>query len=254
MQPNGKESFRGPVKDAAEARKLSDEYVLGLTKIIASHTINELYGAQVYDEPAIAFAPTPYEKWLTCRIAMEEYGHHVRFKRLADQLGIEEEKLDPSKRHLSIFDYQLKSWTEFVTLKAIVDLAEILQMEDLLECSYEPLKDLSVKLMPEEKYHAGFGRNRMTELCKTPEGKAEVQKAVDIIFPFALPFFGQSKSSNNELFRRWGIKQRTNGMMRGDFICRVEELLKELELEMPPVPKEYQADLEEYKAARVNNN
>ena len=46
-----------------------------------SHAVNELYGAQVFDEPAIALAPTPYAKWLTCRVAMEEYGHHVRFKR-----------------------------------------------------------------------------------------------------------------------------------------------------------------------------
>jgi len=37
---------------------------------------------------AIAYAPTPYAKWLTCRVAMEEYGHHVRFKHSACRMGI----------------------------------------------------------------------------------------------------------------------------------------------------------------------
>ena len=39
------------------------------------------------DIAAIALAPAPYEKWLTCRIAMEEYGHHVHFRRASEDDG-----------------------------------------------------------------------------------------------------------------------------------------------------------------------
>jgi ring-1,2-phenylacetyl-CoA epoxidase subunit PaaA len=178
---------------------------------------------------------------------MEEYGHHVRFKRLADDLQIAQEQLDPTARHLSIFEYELKGWNEFLALKALADLAEILQIEDLLECSYLPLRDLAVAVMPEEKFHAGFGRNRLEQLLPTVGGKRAAQDALDSIFPVILPFFGQSQSRNNELFRRWRVKRRTNGMMRGDFIARVEEMTSELGLRMPPVPEQYQADRAEFR-------
>jgi hypothetical protein len=57
------------VQNAEELLKQPDEYQMLVKKIIVSHAINELAGAITYDEPAIAFAPTPYWKWLTCRTA-----------------------------------------------------------------------------------------------------------------------------------------------------------------------------------------
>ena len=75
------------VNTPAELFEQPAEYQELVKKIIVSHAINELAGATVYDEPAIAFAPTPYWKWLTCRIAMEEYGHHVRFADPASRSG-----------------------------------------------------------------------------------------------------------------------------------------------------------------------
>ena len=249
MGTNGN-PFTGPIENAAAAEAVGEEYKAAVSKIITSHTINELYGARVFDEPAIALAPNPYEKWLTCRIAMEEYGHHVRFRRLADDLGIAAEKLDAgSGRHLSIFEYPLESWPDFLAIKALADLAEILQIEDLLECSYTPLKVVARETMPEEKFHAGFGRNRLDELRATPEGKQRAQHSINRYFPVMLPFFGRRDSRNNAMFRRWGVKQRTNGFMRGDYIARVREMTAALGLEMPPIPDEFAPDLAEFEAA-----
>lgn len=250
MSTNGQSAFEGPVENAADAAEVGEEYKGAISKIIISHTINELYGAQVFDEPAIALAPNPYEKWLTCRIAMEEYGHHVRFRRLADDLGIEENKLDAgSGKHLSIFEYPLEVWPDFLAIKALADLAEILQIEDLLECSYIPLRDIARATMPEEKFHAGYGRSRLEELSKTSEGKTQAQTAINRYFDVMLPFFGRRDSRNNEIFRKWGVKQRTNGFMRGDYIARVRQITGELGLEMPPVPEQYQPDLEEFRSS-----
>ena len=85
-----------PVKNAADLKDQPEEYRLAVEKIVISHAVNELYGAQVFDEPAIRFAPTPYAKWLTCRVAMEEYGHHVRFRELGEQIGLKPASMTPS--------------------------------------------------------------------------------------------------------------------------------------------------------------
>ena len=223
-----------PIKTVAEFAAAPPEFQDAVRRIVRSHSINELYGAQVFDEPAIAFAPTPYAKWLTCRVAMEEYGHHVRFKELGEQLGIPEEQLVPgAKRPLSIFSFPLKSWEEFCVIKLLADMAEILQVEDLLQCAFHPLRDLARMTMPEERFHAKFGRDFCTELCKTAEGRTRVQDAIDRYYPMLPAFFGADKSRNNDAYRRLGIKQRSNEEMRADYIAKAQALVEELGLRLP---------------------
>src|SRR5690349_22910665 len=225
-----------PVKSVQELKGAPEEYQLALRKIVRSHAVNELYGAQVFDEPAIALAPTPYAKWLTCRVAMEEYGHHVRFRELGEQIGVPAEEMTPqAKRPLSIFEFPLKSWEEFCVIKLLADLAEILQVEDLLHCTFHPLRNLARMTMPEERFHAQFGEDFSAELVKTPEGKARLQAAVDEYFPYLPSFFGGSKSRNNEIFRKWNIKQRTNDEMRADFMKRAGEVAAKYGLTLPEV-------------------
>src|SRR5258708_36049890 len=128
------------VKTVAEFAATPAEFQDAIRKIVRSHSINELYGAQVFDEPAIALAPTPYAKWLTCRVAMEEYGHHVRFRELGEQIGIPAGELVPAgKKPLSIFAFPLATWEEFCVIKLLADLAVILQSEHLLHCAFPPL-------------------------------------------------------------------------------------------------------------------
>ena len=148
------------VKTVEELKGCPEEYREAVSKLVISHAINELYGAQVFDEPAIAYAPTPYAKWLTCRVAMEEYGHHVRFKQLGQQMGIPEERMIPGtgKKPLSIFEFPLKTWEEFVAIKLLADLAEILQVEDLLHCTFHPLRNLGNQLGDLNPRHDGVDR------------------------------------------------------------------------------------------------
>ncbi len=148
---------------------------------------------------------------------MEEYGHHLKFNKLARELGLEDPMVG---RTLSVFDYDLRTWTEFVVLKAVVDLAEVLLMEELVLCTYLPLRHLVAKLLPEERFHVSFGRAQTKELARDPERRPEIQQAVDDLVRFTLPFFGRSTSANNELFRRWGVKRTTNDEARAAFIER----------------------------------
>jgi ring-1,2-phenylacetyl-CoA epoxidase subunit PaaA len=222
------------VKTPEEFHSQPAEYQDAVKKIIRSHALNELYGAQVFDEPAIALAPTPYAKWLTCRVAMEEYHHHVRFKELADQIGVRSEEMQPEhKRPLNIFEFPLKTWEEFCAIKMLGDLAEILQVEDLLHCSYVPLRNVARITMPEERFHAQFGLDFCTDLCETRDGKTRIQDAINRFFPGAPLFFGASGSKNNAIYRKYGIKMRTNEDMRADYLARAKDVVEKLGLRLP---------------------
>jgi ring-1,2-phenylacetyl-CoA epoxidase subunit PaaA len=216
-----------------EARAAGPMYVGAAGKVILSHVRNELAGAVAFDEPAIALAPNPREKWLACRIAMEEYGHHLKFARLASDLG-----LDPTNggRTLSVFEYELASWPEFVVLKAIVDLAEVVLMEELVEASYAPLRELVAKLLPEEHFHVSFGTAHAREMAADPELRPVLQQAVDDLVAFTVPFFGRSVSANNEAFQRWGLKHRTNDESRAEWAERSRQVVEDqLGLRFPEV-------------------
>jgi ring-1,2-phenylacetyl-CoA epoxidase subunit PaaA len=229
------------VKTPQDLKSAPDEYRVAVEKLVISHAINELHGARVFDEPAVAYAPNPYAKWLTCRVAMEEYGHHWRFFELGKQMGIADDLMLPEKtqkRPLSIFDYPLASWEEFVAIKLLGDLAEILQVEDLLHCTFHPLRNLARMTMPEEKFHHQFGIDFGRELVKDPAAKARLQDAVNKVFPVMPAFFGRSGSKNNEMFRRWGIKLRTNEDMRADYIKRAKAACDQLGLTLPELKDE----------------
>jgi len=225
------------VRTCAELAEQSEEYRSAVEKLVISHAINELHGARVFDEPAIALAPGPYAKWQTCRVAMEEYGHHCRFFELGREIGIAADRMLPErtrKRPLSLFEHPMDGWEEFVAIKLLGDLAEILQVEDLLHCSFHPLRNLARATMPEEKFHHQFGVEFGGELVKTAAGRARLQKAVDKVFPGVPPFFGSAGSRNNEVFRRTGLKLRTNEDMRRDYIERATAAAAGLGLSLPP--------------------
>ena len=223
------------VKTCDDLKNQPKEYKEAITKIVRSHAVNELYGARVFDEPAIALAPNPYAKWLTCRVAMEEYGHHVRFKELGDQLNIPSDQMTPEgKTPLSIFEFPLETWAEFCVIKLLADLAEILQVEDLLECSFHPLRNVARMTMPEEKFHAKFGEDFTKDLISNEKGKKDIQDAINRYYPMLPAFFGRAGSKNNEIYRKWGIKKRKNEEMLNDYFNLTRDLvIKKLNLELP---------------------
>ena len=228
------------VQTCEQLREAPEEFRIAVEKIVISHAVNEYYGAQVFDEPAVALAPSPYAKWLTCRVAMEEYGHHVRFCELGREMEIEPERMTTQhKRPLSIFEFDLNSWTEFCVIKILADMAEVIQVEDLIRCTFIPLRKLARMTMPEEKFHVQFGLDFTEEILQSEQGFADVQDVVNRYYPMMRKFFGRPNSENNRIYRKWGIKQRTNEAMAEDYVNRISDIVVgKFGLELPS-PVEY---------------
>ena len=214
------------VQTCEELQTAPEEFRVAVEKIVISHAVNEYYGAQVFDEPAVALAPSPYAKWLACRVAMEEYGHHVRFSELGQQMQIAPERMTTKhKKPLSIFEFDLESWTEFCVIKILADMAEVIQVEDLIRCTFIPLRKLARMTMPEEKFHVQFGLDFTEEILQGQGGAQAVQDVVNRYYPMMGKFFGRPNSENNRIYRKWGIKQRTNEDMAADYVNRIEDII-----------------------------
>src|SRR5262249_43422224 len=177
--------------------------------------------------------------WVPARCAMEQYGPPVRVTDPRARSVFPQCEMTPeSHKPLSIFEFPLKTWEEFCVIKLLADLAEILQVEDLLHCTFQPLRNLARMTMPEERFHAQFGKDLCTDMCKTEDGRQKIQAAIDNYFPYLPAFFGRAKSRNNARYRHWGIKQRSNEEMRADYVERARALVEDhLKLKLPPVPE-----------------
>jgi len=60
-----------------------------------------------------------------------------------------------------------------------------------------------------------------------------VQSAIESYAPYLPKFFGAAVSKNNELYRRYGLKERSNEQMREDFLARARSLVDSLGLKLP---------------------
>ena len=67
-------------------------------------------------------------------------------------------------------------------------------------------------------------------------GRRGVQAGINKLFPTLPAFFGRANSKNNELYRKWGIKERTNEEMRTDYLGRARFLVEKLDLTLPALP------------------
>ena len=82
--------------------------------------------------------------------------------------------------------------------------------------------------MPEERFHSEFGIEMCEDIVEKQGEKAKVklQRYVDQLFPHMTRFFGGADSRNNAIYRKWGIKKRTNEEMRDDYVRRAKELVE----------------------------
>jgi len=197
-----------------------------MLNIINIHVVSELYGADCF-ELSILRAPTPEFKMRMAKTVMEEYGHHLRFRKIMDELGIDWNEYARRKGHLTTFDVPIESWTDQAVFLAIVDRAAAHQFRQFVQSPYEPFRQACQETLSEEYGHVGLGMDAVKELLKTEAGRAEVGAALEKWLPVGLQSFGADGSPKSARYRHYGIKQDTNEAMRAayyeqvrGFVCR----------------------------------
>jgi ring-1,2-phenylacetyl-CoA epoxidase subunit PaaA len=207
------ETTRPAKVTAAEFWQQDEEYKDLLLNLINIHVVSELYGADCF-ERSILRAPTPEFKMRMARTVMEEYGHHLRYRKLMEELGLDWQEYAQRKGHLSTFDTPMESWCDQVVFLAIVDRAAAHQFRHFVQCGYEPFRQAAQDTLKEEYGHVGLGMDGVKALLETPEGRADVERALRKWLPVGLQSFGADNSPKNARYRHWGIKQDTNENMR----------------------------------------
>lgn len=210
-----------------------DEFTKLQLNIIAIHVVSEEFGADTFEQ-SILRAPSADMKMRMAKTVMEEYGHHLRFRKLLEELDLDWQEITKDKGHLTTFDVPINNWADQMVFLALVDRAAAHQFRHFIKSPYEPFRRACQETLNEEYGHVGLGMDGVKDLLCTAEGKQEVEKAVMKWLPVGLASFGNVQSRTNERYRHWGLKTDTNEGMRETYYQQVKAFItKDWEVPLP---------------------
>ena len=118
---------------------------------------------------------------------------------------------------------------------ALYDQAGYVLLSDVHATStFGPWKRALAKVDKEETFHLRHGRTWLKKLCKDPDGRAEVQAAVDWMFILTLEWFGLPDSRKRHGIQlEYGFKGLSNDELRQAWMAAVVPFMDELGIEVP---------------------
>jgi len=218
--------------------KMDKEYQDLLVRLLTIQADCEIGGPNIYvPEGWVGHrAPTPQDLKKMGQTASEEVDHFRKMNQLLNDVGQDATWVvwrPRNERYVDAFRASMPTWGDVAVFGFLMDRVGRYQLEEFVDCSYQPLEEILPDILREEEGHVNYGTVKLLELCRTPEGREEAQAAVNRWYPLALDSFGQSESKRSERYIHWGLKRRTNGQQRAEFIEEVRPLVAKLGLQQP---------------------
>lgn len=222
--------------EAKDFARMPQEYKDLLIKVLTIQADSELGGPHLYVESWILNAPTAEDQMMLAKTAAEEIDHHRKFVKVLGELNVDVSDLIKHRREqrmLEIFRDPLVTWADMGCFGTFIDRVGGYHLEDFSECTYLPVARIIPQILKEEKQHIAHGLRILDTLCQSPEGKAEVQKSLNRMYPRCLDMFGVTGSKRSEQYLNWGIKKRTNEQARNQYRAEAQKIIEQFGLQEP---------------------
>lgn len=231
--------------------EMTDEYYENLVNLMLMQADSELAGGFGY-VPWIMKAPGVEEKLIVANLVKDEIRHAKAIYGLLRDLGIDvdarvaehdfnlrvreadlgSQRVAADKR-VNIFYYPIDTWSDFIMFNFMMDRGAGHQLEDGLDCSYEPWATELKRIAKEETTHLRHGDLWVERMAQNPATKDEIQDAVNRWFPRTMNIFGRPGTPRNALYRRLNLKKRDNDAVRQAFVDDITPKLTAWGLTLP---------------------
>ena len=218
---------------------MSPKYLEGMRRILTVSADTEFVSAPSYLRAA-QHAPALNNFGSAMSIIQDELAHaHIGYRLLGD-LGVDMDWLVYERpaaqfKYPYAFDVPLNSWVELVCANALYDQAGFVLLSDVYQSStFGPWKRALAKVDKEETFHLRHGRTWLKKLVKDPEGKQQVQAALDWMFILTLEWFGLPdalKKHSEQL--DYGFKGKSNDQLRQEWMAEVVPFMDEIGIGVP---------------------
>jgi 1,2-phenylacetyl-CoA epoxidase catalytic subunit len=192
------------------------------------------------DEFILAVAPDAESRLRVNNFTAEEYKHQYQFFHVYNEFD-PEIPIRIYKREQEVFrayqDVQPKQdWVDRALFHTLADRFGVYQGFEWVQSSYAPLARVSLQVVKDERGHSNYGYMHVRDALERSNGaiRPELQARVDEFFyPMFMASFGGSKSTNNKMWRQWGLKQHSNDQLRAAYHAEMELVLDSLGMRAP---------------------
>ena len=211
--------------------------------------------------PWIKQAPTTEEMLAVANIVKDEVRHARAMYRLLEYLGIDvdshvakhdytfrvDTKFDNLKnkqaagdRRVNIFYYPIDTWADFIMFQFCMDRGAGHQLEDVRKSTYGPWKREIERIFKEKTMHVNHSDYWVKQMALDKTAKCKIQAGLNKWYPRTMNMFGKPKTHRNEIYRKYGLKQRDNDDVRSAFFDEVRLKCSELGLNLPEWKPEWE--------------
>lgn len=230
----------------------SPRYRGEVMRLMAVLTDSLMAGAAGFAD-CINLAPGLRERMAAARIVLEKFGHAERVLRLMEQFGANttqyvsghpwaarrERSAEFGTRRiegdmrLNVFHYPLQGWVDAVVMNGLMGRAVGIQLDELSACSYAPLADAILAILPVERRHTELGMAGLRKILASGHDPTDAQASVNYWYPRVADTFGSANSDRFETYRRLGLRRHANAELLERWQGEVRPALAELDLRPP---------------------
>jgi ring-1,2-phenylacetyl-CoA epoxidase subunit PaaA len=226
------------VRTPEEFQRMPRDYQKILISQITINTEGELSGGDDYALMFLPLSPTSEERQVCAERAAEEYDHYKIGKRILADLGIDTSYMETqtlAERRLFADDrmHTCTTWAERGVYSYIGEETAMVMLREFAESSYKPWAEAVRTIILDEKIHIAHGARVCRNLATTPEGREELQTALDRLWPMFVGIFGSANTKRSKVAVRYGLRRTNNGEAIDEWRQKVGPRITNLGLRIP---------------------
>ena len=134
---------------------------------------------------------------------------------------------------LNVFHYPIYGWVDAVTMNFLMGRASMIQLDELSRCSFQPLADTLLEILPIETRHAELGEAGLRTALAEGSDPTAAQASVNYWYPRVAATFGRAASEHSESYRKYALRSRGNEELLASWRSDVDAALDRLKLRAP---------------------
>jgi 1,2-phenylacetyl-CoA epoxidase catalytic subunit len=227
--------------------QMTPEYRDTIFKVVYALASTEFASVEQH-QPWINRGPTAEDRFTQAQVCADEAHQGMEDLRTLALFGPEGEEAGQrllsakiGDHLLEAFNLRFESWTDLCMFCCTMDLVAWYHLKALENSSFAPFARSMTCMIPEERFHASFGANRIRTILTDPEYAeragmlpGEVQARLEKWYPRALDTFGKKESRFGEAAVAMGIRKWDNEALRQMWLADINPTLERLGLKVPP--------------------
>ena len=116
-------------------------------------------------------------------------------------------------------------------MNVLMGHATAIQLNELSQCSYQPLAEVFHEILPREMVHAALGENGVKRIFETNgAAKREVQSFFEYWRPRVAASFGAPESKRFDMLKKFGLRHRANDELLNEWRKGIDQYLRNVKI------------------------